>query len=59
MGNVVVWHGKDGDLSDGTITAFNTSGTLIDSGLKIEVRKSLNLKKVKKKFILLTKSVYM
>mmetsp|Transcript_21553 Transcript_21553/g.38515 ORF Transcript_21553/g.38515 Transcript_21553/m.38515 type:complete len:353 (+) Transcript_21553:505-1563(+) len=32
MGNIVVRHGKNGELGDRTLTTLNTTGTLVDGG---------------------------
>jgi len=32
MGNIVVWHGKNRDLGDGSVAAFDTTGTFVDGG---------------------------
>ena len=32
MSNVVIWHGEDGELSDGAITSLDTTRSLVDRG---------------------------
>lgn len=32
MGDIIVWHGKNGDLSDGTILTVDSTGSLVDGG---------------------------
>mmetsp|Transcript_12769 Transcript_12769/g.19325 ORF Transcript_12769/g.19325 Transcript_12769/m.19325 type:complete len:357 (-) Transcript_12769:206-1276(-) len=32
MCNIIIWHSEDRDLCDGTVTALNTTSTLVDGG---------------------------